>query len=439
MPVNADVHLNSSNFKAGFLSSVIVSPTSKALLNFDLSALPSGITSADIEKATLYLYVNKVSQSGRVQLSPITSDWVESLVNSSTNVAFDQLQVIESSLIPLKSSFVLIDVTSILSDWIDTPSSNKGLIVRPKIGDSTNIYIDSKESVLSSHPAFIDLVIKSGTGPKGDAGIQGLQGFQGLKGDKGDQGDSGLQGIQGLQGVKGDTGLQGLQGLKGDKGDQGDNGLQGIQGLQGVKGDTGLQGLQGLQGVKGDTGLQGIQGIQGIQGVKGDTGSLGSFAYKLGDTGPGGGIIFFVDRFDDYSGFTYLEAAPTTLVAGVWCTGSTTLLNALYYGLNGSIGSGYSNTVAMLPCGTGAVKSADTYVSPNGTSDWFLPSFNELFTLINNFRLLGLGGFTSTTVQYWTSTGYDATQALYVATNTLGNLTASSKTLAWKTWPIRYF
>jgi hypothetical protein len=30
----------------------------------------------------------------------------------------------------------------------------------------------------------------------------------------------------------------------------------------------------------------------------------------VGDKGPGGGWIFFVDEKDRYPGFTYLEAAP---------------------------------------------------------------------------------------------------------------------------------
>ena len=34
-----------------------------------------------------------------------------------------------------------------------------------------------------------------------------------------------------------------------------------------------------------------------------------TFTYKVGDTGPGGGVIFFVDRYDEYAGFTYLEVA----------------------------------------------------------------------------------------------------------------------------------
>ena len=41
--------------------------------------------------------------------------------------------------------------------------------------------------------------------------------------------------------------------------------------------------------------------------------------YKIGDRGPGGGFIFFVDLYDQYPGFTYLEAAPNDIAAVAWC------------------------------------------------------------------------------------------------------------------------
>ncbi len=40
-------------------------------------------------------------------------------------------------------------------------------------------------------------------------------------------------------------------------------------------------------------------------------GANGTSACKIGTKGPGGGWIFFVDYNDQFSGFDYLEAAPT--------------------------------------------------------------------------------------------------------------------------------
>ncbi len=303
-----------------------------------------------------------------------------------------------------------------------------------------------------------------GLGATGPQGPQGVAGPQGLKGDTGAVGSQGIQGnvgatgakgIQGLQGLKGDTGSQGLQGLKGDQGPQGligltgakgnvgPQGIQGLTGLQGLKGDTGSQGLQGLKGDQGPQGLTGLTGSkgdtgsigpQGIQGIKGDNGADGAtgpagggFNYsmtcgvsgkdacKVGAVGPGGGWIFFVDKEDEYPGFTYLEAAPTDIAGVVWCNNSGTSIYATpptiaqYWKLKG-VGQGQSNTAAMLAfCTSGAANEATNYSTPTAPSGWFLPSLGELMLMYENLLKVGVGGFA--TLYYWSSTELDANTA----------------------------
>ena len=75
---------------------------------------------------------------------------------------------------------------------------------------------------------------------------------------------------------------------------------------------------------------------------------FGPFTYKLGQTGPGGGFIFFVDIYDQYPGFAYLEAAPAHSSTGIaWCSDTTTLL-----GLDGwykrAVGRGQANTTNVI-------------------------------------------------------------------------------------------
>ena len=48
-------------------------------------------------------------------------------------------------------------------------------------------------------------------------------------------------------------------------------------------------------------------------------GTIVPSAHKIGSNGPGGGFIFFVDLYDQYPGFTYLEAAPNDIAAVAWC------------------------------------------------------------------------------------------------------------------------
>lgn len=133
--------------------------------------------------------------------------------------------------------------------------------------------------------------------------------------------------------------------------------------------------------------------------------SLGTFVpttYKIGSRGPGGGWIFFVDLYDQYPGFTYLEAAPTDIVPVAWCNKTTTSIPATGGWTGNAVGKGRANTTAMLGvCTSGAAKAADLYITPT-KSDWFLPSEGELMLMYTNLRQAGVGGFGGN--YYWSST-----------------------------------
>ena len=217
----------------------------------------------------------------------------------------------------------------------------------------------------------------------------------------------------------GATGPQGPQGVAGPQGLKGDTGAVGSQGIQGNVGATGAKGIQGLQGLKGDTGSQGLQGLKGDQGPQGLTGPAGggfnyymncgvsgNAACKVGAIGPGGGWIFFVDKEDEYPGFTYLEAAPTDIASVVWCNKSSFSIYAIaptpmqYWALKG-VGQGRANTAAMVSiCSSGAANDAANYSTPTRVG-WFLPSLGELMLMYENLLKSGVGGFTN--LNYWSS------------------------------------
>ena len=137
---------------------------------------------------------------------------------------------------------------------------------------------------------------------------------------------------------------------------------------------------------------------------------LGTFVpttYKIGSRGPGGGWIFFVDLYDQYPGFTYLEAAPTDIAAVLWCNNTTTSIPATGGWAGNAVGKGKANTNAMLGvCTSGAAKAADLYLTAT-KSDWFLPSAGELMLMYTNLRQAGVGGFTYS--YYWSSTELGST------------------------------
>jgi len=125
---------------------------------------------------------------------------------------------------------------------------------------------------------------------------------------------------------------------------------------------------------------------------------------NVGDVGPGGGKVFYVapDFLFIKFGYRYMEAAPSDIGFPSWCDWKGLV------GTKTAIGTGQSNTTAMVQkCQRGAANSADTYVSPNGTSDWFLPSKDELNQLYKQRDLVG--GFA--TDYYWSSSEGNAASA----------------------------
>src|SRR5213594_892571 len=53
-------------------SLVLQGPTSISFLKFDLSSLPAGITGADVQKATLKVFVDSVTSGGSVEVRRVT-------------------------------------------------------------------------------------------------------------------------------------------------------------------------------------------------------------------------------------------------------------------------------------------------------------------------------------------------------------------------------
>jgi len=111
------------------------------------------------------------------------------------------------------------------------------------------------------------------------------------------------------------------------------------------------------------------------------------FEYDIGDTGPGGGKIFYrsaegftVQMENTAENYTahYLEAAPADMSDKLaWA--SQEFSKTRIYAYNEAIGYGRKNTAMILATDANApaAKSCKEY-SNNGKTDWFLPSREEL-------------------------------------------------------------
>jgi hypothetical protein len=119
--------------------------------------------------------------------------------------------------------------------------------------------------------------------------------------------------------------------------------------------------------------------------------------FAVGDTGPAGGCIFYVDEVDVFS-WDYLEAAPSDFSSFLnWEGGLNTVSTTA---INPAIGYGYDNTMRIISYeGIGDYAASRCYDLTIGSyNDWFLPSEDELLLI----RLAGIDNFEHTT--YWCST-----------------------------------
>jgi len=160
-----------------------------------------------------------------------------------------------------------------------------------------------------------------------------------------------------------------------------------------------------------------------------------SFKFKVGETGPGGGLIFFVDTKNAYPNFVYLEAAPTDLNATyAWCSDSSHAISGLSEPTGTPVGRGSINSTAMLAaCTSGAANAAHAFTN-NGMSDWFLPSRDELMLMYTNIHSLS----TFAATDYWSSSQNSETFAMTVNFGS-GNWFSIDKSFARHVRPMRAF
>ncbi|NDH28672.1 MAG: DUF1566 domain-containing protein, partial [bacterium] len=176
--------------------------------------------------------------------------------------------------------------------------------------------------------------------------------------------------------------------------------------------------------------------VRPIRAFGGTTGCADGGACAVGDTGPGGGIVFYVHSSGTFTSTgsdcgtscKYLEAARSDQSTGVvWCSNDSSPLGVTAT----AIGSGMANTTtADTTCSSGAIQIAADY-SNNGKTDWHLPSKDELNELCKYAKNTGQAAGGATLC----SGGADAAVRGFTATN----YWSSSEDSALNAWQHSFF
>jgi hypothetical protein len=128
-------------------------------------------------------------------------------------------------------------------------------------------------------------------------------------------------------------------------------------------------------------------------------------SYVVGDTGPAGGIIFFV-KASLSDGWRYLEAAPADINERVpWGAELGSFWVPSAPGTAAGIGEGGRNTSLILSKTSGkdlTAAEAAGLLFYNGFADWVLPSRDELDVLYRVLAANNVGNFSDE--MYWSST-----------------------------------
>ena len=144
-----------------------------------------------------------------------------------------------------------------------------------------------------------------------------------------------------------------------------------------------------------------------------------SSSYEVGDIGPGGGLIMYVDSDNKYANFDYIEVFDTIsyLSFGFYC------LDDVITEIGGTlktVGSGDENTELLLEA-FGDIVAVSEHVTKiqyelsaagfaslvhAGGYDWVLPSLGDA-------KLIYSSGLFDNPYSFWTSTEYDATDAYH--------------------------
>jgi hypothetical protein len=135
LPVTGDTYVSQTyqNQSFGNSTTLNIGGGNSALIAFDLSSLPAGLTKENIKSATVTVFLNRVATPGGVDISPLTSAWSEagSIPVTYANRPAASAAILTNVPVAVSDTYVTFDLTALMQDWVTGASSNYGLEITP--------------------------------------------------------------------------------------------------------------------------------------------------------------------------------------------------------------------------------------------------------------------------------------------------------------------
>jgi trimeric autotransporter adhesin len=139
----------------------VESASQTTYIQFDLSAIPTGYTGADITKASLKLFVNTVTKAGSFNVDYVNGAWAESTITANNAPALGNTIAGSVPLVAADNDqYILIDITPAVQAWLNGSQANDGIAL--VANSPLNANFDSKESTTTSHSAELEVVFAGG-------------------------------------------------------------------------------------------------------------------------------------------------------------------------------------------------------------------------------------------------------------------------------------
>jgi hypothetical protein len=123
-------------------------------LLFDLSTLAPSLRAS---RATLRLWVADVEDAGSIEVRLASGAWQEPTLTAANAPAPGALVGTRTIALANRRSFVTVEITSTVADWLSGVAVNNGLVIVPSSADRIRVEFDTKENTGTSHPAEIEI------------------------------------------------------------------------------------------------------------------------------------------------------------------------------------------------------------------------------------------------------------------------------------------